>query len=392
MSENTPRFETQAIHGRGRGGEGPVAAPIVASATYRFNTIEDLSLANDGKARGDQFYTRYGSPNLTSVEERLTALEGGERSLMFTSGMAAITAAFFAFLRPGARIVAQKEIYGGTYALIQELFVPWGVKADFVSIEERGGFEKACLQKADVVYTETPANPLCKIVNLKEVSAAAARAGAIHVCDATFASPYNQKTLQFGVDVVLHSATKYLGGHSDILAGAAIGPFDLIAKIEKIRRRTGAVPDPELSWRLERSLKTLALRVEQQNRAALVISQFLSTQQKIENVYYPGLPSHPDHEIARRQMTGFGGMLAFDVRGGEPGARRFADALKIIAIAPSLGGVESLISSPLRTSHAMISADERRRQGITDGTLRLSCGAENINDLLDDIKQALAFV
>ncbi|MBI3820124.1 MAG: aminotransferase class I/II-fold pyridoxal phosphate-dependent enzyme [Planctomycetes bacterium] len=388
MEQPRHGFETSAIHGDGGAREGPVSPSIVTASTFRFSSVEDLALANAGKIRKDRFYLRYGSPNLTSVEERVSALEGSEASLLFASGMAAISAVAFALLRPGSRMIVQREIYGGTLSFVRDVLIPWGVAVEFVSIHERGAFESACSRKADLIFTETPTNPLCRIADLRDISKQAARAGALHACDATFASPYNQKTLALGADLVVQSATKYLGGHSDLLGGTVAGSAALVARIETIRRRMGAVPDAQLAWRLERSLKTLAVRVERQNRSAFEIAQFLSAHPKIEKVYYPGLPSHPDHVLARSQMSGFGGMLAFDVRGGEPTARKFVNSLELIAIAPSLGGVETLISPPMHTSHASIPPEERRRAGISDGSLRLSVGLESLEDIVSDLTKA----
>jgi len=376
------------VHGPRPPQEGPIASSIVPASTFRFRTIAELAAANAGEARHDSFYTRYGNPNFTALEARVADLEGAEASLVFSTGMAAIAAVATTFLRPGTRLVATSDLYGGTIALFRELLAPWGVEVVFTS--DAADLERACRGGAALVYVETPTNPLCRIVDLRRARDAARIAGAPLACDATFASPVNQATIAGGADLSIQSATKYLGGHADLMGGTVAGSAALIAKIERVRRKTGGIPDPEQAWRIERSLKTLPLRVERQNSNALALARFLEGRRGIERVWHCGLPSHPDHEIARRQMRGFGGMLSFDVAGGEPAARRFAEALQTIAIAPSLGGVETLVSPPIHTSHASMPLDERRRAGIADGTLRLSVGVEDVEDLVADLARGLA--
>jgi cystathionine beta-lyase/cystathionine gamma-synthase len=386
MTKETRGFATRAIHGSSEPIDGPVASPIVAASTYRFHSVEDLAKANDGRARADSFYSRYGNANFTSVEERVALLEGAEGALLFASGMAAISAVAFAFLKPGARLLAQHEIYGGTVAFFREVLAAWGVEVVFFDANDTARLEAECARGAALVYVETPTNPLCRIVDLRRVADAARKSGAPVVCDATFASPVNQATLSFGVDLVIQSATKYLGGHDDLLGGTVAGSRELLRRIVPIRKRLGGVPDPQQAWRLERSLKTVALRVARQNQSALEIARWLGTRQEVERVHYPGLPDHPDHGLARKQMKGFGGMLAFDLRGGEPAARRFAEALRLVALAPSLGSVQTLICPPIHTSHSSLSPEERRKLGILDGSLRLSVGIEEPADLIADLE------
>lgn len=392
MSDGASGFSTRAVHGRGDGAprEGPVAPSIVPAATFRFRSVADLAAANAGRYRPDEFYTRYGNPNLRSLEARIAEIEGAPRALAFSTGMAAIAAVCFALLRPGARLVTARDLYGGTLALFREVLKPWGVEVVPVSIADDGELERECARGAALVYVETPTNPLCRVVDLRRAAAAARTARAPLACDGTFGSPWNQSAFALGADLSIHSATKYLGGHSDLLGGTVSGAEELIARVERIRRYGGAVPDPGQAWRLERSLKTLALRVARQNESALAVARFLEGSAEIERVHYPGLPSHPDHQVAKSQMRGFGGMLSFDVRGGEAAATRFADALRLVAIAPSLGGVESLICPPIHTSHASIPPEERRRAGISDGSLRLSVGVEDVDDLIADLRRGLA--
>jgi cystathionine gamma-synthase len=378
---------TRAVHGTQHKKAGPVATPVHTSATYRFDNIRDLAEANAGRERKDSFYSRYGNVNFSAVEDRVASLEGAEASLVFASGMAAITSVMLTFLKPGARLLALSEIYGGTVAMIRDVLIPWGASVELLDLGDRAGWEREAARGAAIVYIESPTNPLCHVADLSWFAQIAKKAKALLVCDATFASPINQQTIALGADLSLHSATKYLGGHSDLLGGVVSGARPLIERLELTRRRTGCVADPEQAWRLERSLKTLHLRVTQQNATALAIAQFLEKRPEIERVHYPGLPSHPHHALAKKQMKGFGGMLAFDLKAGVRAARRFAEALRVVAIAPSLGGVESLISPPVHTSHHFLSPEERKNLGIEDGSLRLSVGAEDPADLLRDLER-----
>lgn len=388
MKGERPGYRTRAVHGSRLAGDGPLSTPVHHASTYGFKKLSDLADANAGRARADSFYSRYGNVNTTSVEDHVASLEGAEGALLFASGMAAISAVLFTFLRPGARLLAISELYGGTIACVRDVLVPWGVEAVLIDLDDRSRFEDEARRGAAMIYVESPTNPLCRIAELPWFSRLATGSGALLVCDATFASPVNQETLQLGADLVVQSATKLLGGHSDLLAGTVAGARRLLSPLEHYRRCTGAVADPEQAWRLERSLKTLPLRVEAQNASALAIARHLETRQEVERVHYPGLPSHRDHALAARQMRGFGNVVTFDLRGGEAAASRFVEALERFALAPSLGGVESLVSPPALTSHASVPAVERERIGVRAGSLRLSVGVEDVEDLLADLDRA----
>jgi cystathionine beta-lyase/cystathionine gamma-synthase len=392
MTDDPRGFPTRAIHGSGGTPEGPLGEPVFLSSAWRFRTVDELARANAGLYKSSEYYTRYGNPNLAAFEERMAQLEETEASLAFSSGMAAISAVFLAYLKPGARLLVQSETYGGTSALIEELIIPWGVDVKPVALDDLPRLDDNTAAGAKLLYTESPTNPLCRIADLSAISKICKKLGIVHACDATFASPVNQRTHALGVDLVIQSATKYIGGHSDLLGGTVSGTRRALAPVETLRRRTGAVPDPAQAWRMQRSLATLALRVKRQNANAVAIAQFLSQCKEIEKVYYPGLQSHRDYDLACRQMGGFGGIVTFDVAGGEPCARAFAEALRCIAIAPSLGGVESTICPPIHTSHAHLSAEARRACGISEGALRLSVGIEDEADLLADLRRGLRAV
>ena len=380
-------FDTLAVHGPSEGREGPVVSPIVPASTFRFPDTAAFAAVGSGKREG-YFYTRYSNPNFRSVEERLAALEGTERALVFGSGLAAISAALLAHLKAGDLVVSTRDLYGGTTAVF-ELLRRFGVRIETVGLDDFGAIEREVGRGARLLYTETPTNPLVRVVDLPRLAAVARKAGALLACDATFSSPYNQRTAEFGVDLVLHSATKYLGGHGDLLGGVVAGSASHLAPVERARRVLGGVIEPAGAWMLERSLKTLGLRVARQNENGLRVAQFLKSAKGVKRVHYPGLPDHPDHAIARAQMKGFGGVVSFEVDGGLDGASRVADRLRLIALAPSLGGVESLVSQPALSSHAMLSPPARREAGIDEGLVRVALGIENAEDLIADLARAL---
>ena len=352
-------------------------SPIYLSTSYAF---EDVDIKR---------YPRYfNTPNQEALCKKIAKLEKGESSLIFGSGMAAISTTLLAFLRKGDHIVLQRTLYGGTANLIHEEFSKYGIEYSFVNSQEARGFEEKIKENTKVIYIETPSNPLLTITDIKAVSEIAQKKGIITMIDNTFASPVNQNPIEFGIDIVIHSATKYWGGHSDILAGAVVSSEKNIDQIFQLAKNLGGSLSDFTVWMLERSIKTLGLRVKRQNKNAKKLAKWLEKHPDVTTVYYPGLKSHPDYEIAKKQMTGFGGMLSFELKEGLD-ASMFQKELKLIKSSMSLAGVESTILSPTLTSHALLTSEERKEQGINDGLLRFSVGIEEKEDLINDIEQAL---
>ncbi|SHI30741.1 trans-sulfuration enzyme family protein [Aquimarina spongiae] len=352
-------------------------SPIYLSTSYAF---EDVDVKR---------YPRYfNTPNQEALCRKIAALEKGEASLIFGSGMAAISTTLFAFLQKGDHIVLQRTLYGGTANLVNEEFEKHGIEFSYVDTQTAAGFEEKIQANTKVIYIETPSNPLLTITDIEAIATIAKRQGIVSMIDNTFASPVNQNPIELGIDIVIHSATKYLGGHSDILAGAVISTEEHMNRIFEVAKNFGGSLSDFTVWMLERSIKTLGLRVKQQNENAMKLATWLEEQEDIAAVHYPGLPTHPDHQIAKKQMKGFGGMLSFELQ-SHLDATQFQKALTLIKSSMSLAGVESTILSPTLTSHALLSEEERKRQGINDGLLRLSVGIEEENDLIQDIEQAL---
>lgn len=333
-------------------------------------------------------YPRYfNTPNQHAVAEKIAALENAEAGVVFTSGMAAIITSLLAMLQRGDHAVFQSDLYGGTHYAITTEFPQFGIDYTLVDASIPENFEKAIRPETKVVFIETPSNPTLKITDIKAVAEIAKRHNIVTIIDNTFASPVNQNPIDLGIDIVTHSGTKYIGGHSDISCGVAVASKVYVDKIRKKAVNTGGPLDSHTCWLVERSLKTLALRVRQQNYNALAIAEYLKTDSRIGKVYYPGLTDHPGHALAKAQMPGgFGGMLSFEVKND---AGKFTRKLQLIKPAVSLGGVESTITSPVKTSHAKVSAADRAAMGVTDNLLRFSVGIEDADDLIRDIKQAL---
>ncbi len=373
---------TRAVHaGDPQASVGaPVVSPIVPSTTFH----------SDPSGEGEVLYTRYGNgPNQSLVERRIAALEGAEDALVTASGMSAMACALLGLLRAGDHVVATQDIYGGTRVLLTRELSRLGIETTYVDLfSDR--WTDALRPTTRVVLAETPSNPLLRILDLAPIAEAARVHGAALVVDATFASPINFRALEHGADLVMHSATKYYGGHSDVTAGALAGSA---ARIEEARQRArvwGPVLDPHGVWLLERGIKTLAVRMECHNRNGMEVARWAEGEARVARVFYPGLPSHPDHETARRTLDGFGGMLGVELAGGAPAASSFVRALRLATLAPSLGGVETLVSEPCHTSHAAMTREEREAGGIRDGFVRISLGIEDAADIIADLEQALA--
>ena len=381
---------TRAVHvGESRHGVGgPVVSPVVQSATFTFASVEEMKRWAEGRSKAD-IYTRYGNPTLRVAEAKLAALEEGEAGLVTASGMAAISSTLLTFVGAGEEIIATRRLYGGTYRLMRDLLPRFGIKVHFVESDLRE-VEARVTPRTRLLYTETPTNPTLGIVDLRKAAALARRLGLVSAVDNTFATPVLQRPLTLGFDVVCHSATKYLGGHSDVIAGAVAGRRKLVEKIRHTMIELGGSLDPAACYLLIRGMKTLETRMRRQTATALQVARFLERHPKVARVHYPGLRSHPGHALARRQMSGFGAMLAFDLKGGLGAARRFGNRIRLFLLAGSLGGVESLAVLPIYTSHHHMSVEELAAAGVSPGTVRLSIGVEDAADLLADLKQALA--
>jgi cystathionine gamma-synthase len=323
------------------------------------------------------------------LEEKVRVLEGAEECIAFATGMAAISSTLFALLAPGKRVVSVKDTYGGTSRIFLEFLPSYGVIVHLCDTTDPGAIEREITKGCDLLYLETPTNPTLKIIDISRLAAAGRKAGAVVVTDNTFASPVNQLPLTLGADLVVHSATKYLCGHSDAMGGVVAGNKDLVEKIFRFREVNGASLNPDAAYLIARGMKTLELRVERQNASAMRIAEFLNGHPKVGAVYYPGLPSHTSHDVARKQMSGFGGMMSFALKGGYDEVKRFLGALKLVHLAASLGSVSTLAGPPRTTSHVELTAEQRKALGIPEGLIRYSVGIENAEDLLADLKQAL---
>ena len=355
-------------------------SPLYMSTSYAY---EDVDVKR---------YPRYfNTPNQEGLCKKVAALEHAEAALIFGSGMAAVSTALMAFLKAGDHVVLQQTLYGGTYNLVNEEFSKYGIEYSFTEGWKAEAFEAQIRENTKVIYIETPSNPLLTITDLKAVATIAKKHGLVTMIDNTFASPVNQNPIDFGIDIVIHSATKYMGGHSDICAGAVASTAENMERIFHLAKNFGGSLSDYTVWLLERSMKTMGIRVRAQNENALAMANFLQENKDIERVYYPGLPTHEDHEIAKKQMKGFGGMLSFELNSSLD-ASLFQKSLKLIKSSMSLAGVESTVLSPTKTSHALMSAEVRAEQGIADGLIRFSVGIEEPEDLIQDILQSLAAI
>lgn len=387
MVSSTKGTSTHIIHNRRAYQDcNSPFTPIFNSTNFIFDNTQQLKNIVSGQQEG-YLYTRWGSnPTILELEQGLAKLENADAALAFGAGMAAISATLFAHGKKG--IVCVGDLYGGTQALLNNHLAPLGFPVTYLRYNELDKIS-ATLTSGQVLYCETPANPTLRLLDLNKLATIAHAQQAILVVDGSFASPVNQQPLTLGADIVIHSASKYMGGHSDITAGAVMGSKEFLQPIALWRKNLGQIISPETAALLSRSLRTLALRVKQHNENALAIARAMEKHPQISKVYYPGLESNPDYVLACKQMQGFGGMVTIEVKGGREAAERVADNLQVFLLATSLGGVESLVSQPVATSHHAISAEARAIQGITDGMLRLSVGIEDVADLIADLEQAL---
>ncbi len=385
----SPGFQTRAIHG------GTVRDPLksVSPPIYQTTTFQFDSMAEGARLGADEgsgwYYTRWGNPTTRLFEELMAELEGGEDALATASGMGAISTAALAVLQPGAHVVCPRAVYQATFTLFREVTPQHGVEVTFIDAVDPDAYERAVRPNTKLLYIETPNNPLMQVTDIEAITNMARRIGAVTIADNTFASPFNQTPIAQGADLVVHSATKYLGGHHDVTAGVIVGRRELIKRATRMLRTLGPVLDPFAAWLLVRGLRTLGLRVERHNHNAARLAAFLASHPRVEKVHYPGMPSHPDHAVAVRQMRGFGGMLSFEARGGFEAGVRTVESLRIASLAVSLGGHETLVTHPASTSSVGIPREDRERSGITDGLIRVSVGLEDVEDLIADFDQAL---
>ncbi|HEX3353206.1 MAG TPA: aminotransferase class I/II-fold pyridoxal phosphate-dependent enzyme [Terriglobales bacterium] len=367
---------------------GPLSTPIYQTATFEAKDSEQQVRATST----DMFYTRYGNPTHTVAEKAIADLEGTDAALLFSSGMNAITTSILALLKGGDHVVAQRDIYGGATKFFSQWLPRFGVETTFVDTMEYDQHARAIRPNTRLLYLESPTNPTLRVVDLNKVVALAQGHNLVTLIDSTFATPINVRPADFGIDLVMHSGTKYFAGHADLICGIVAGRRDLIETIHSTRTTLGGNMDPHAAWLLLRGIKTLAVRVQRQNDNALRIAQFLSRHTKVRRVHYPFLEGNPQRAMAMGQMHGGGGVLSFEVDGTGEDAKRFSEALHLFTLAPSLGGVESLVTIPVLTSHGMISAEHRASMGVTDQLVRLSVGIENADDLIADLEQALTVV
>jgi methionine-gamma-lyase len=365
-----------------------VGTSIARTANFTFSGTEEMKLWAEGKSSA-YIYTRYGNPTLAIAEAKLAALEGAEAAIVTASGMAAISSSLLAALKAGDEVISTRQTYGGTYRLMRDNFPRFGIVVRHVE-SDLAGIEKLVNPRTKVLYIETPTNPTLRLVDLKKAIAFAKEWDLISLIDNTFASPVLQKPIELGFNIVLHSATKYLAGHSDVIAGAAAGSRALIDLVRHNVINLGGSMDPEAAFLLIRGMKTVELRMKRQCDSAITVARYLEKHPKVARVHYPGLASHPDHQLAKRQMKGFGAMLAFDLKGGLVAARRFCDRTRVFLLAASLGGVDSLVVLPIYTSHYNMSLAELRGAGVEPGTVRVSVGLEDPADLIEDLRQALS--
>lgn len=367
---------------------GSVTTPIYQTTTFAFSEAEEARKAVAGES-DKCAYTRWGNPTTMRLEKKLASLEGAEDAVFFSSGMAAISTSVLAFLRAGDHAVAIRDLYGGTFELMSNILPGLGVKTTLVNTEDQQAMKDAMRPNTKLVFIETPTNPTLKVVDIAKAARIAHKTGALLFVDNTFASPINQKPIELGADLVLHSATKYLNGHADVTAGAAVGGRENMEKISHLRRDLGGTLDPFASWLVLRGMKTMAIRVRAQNESAMALAEFLSRHKRVKAIHYPGLKGHPQHALAKRQMSGYGGMMSFEPKGSMEDAMRLTERLKIALLAASLGGIITLVSQPSLMTHTQLTAAEREKTGIPETLIRLSVGIEDKEDLIADFKQAL---
>jgi cystathionine gamma-synthase len=366
-----------------------IVPPIVENAAYAFDDLDSWREVALGERSGD-IYSRNSNPTTRLLEEKVAALEGAESATSFATGMAAINTTLFALLNPAQRAVTVRDAYGATFLHFTQILPRFNIDCQVCETDDHEAIERAIQEKCDLLYLESPTNPTLKVLDLARLIEAAHQVGAIVIVDNTFATPINQNPIPLGADLVIHSATKFLGGHGDVLGGLVCGREKLVERVYRYRELTGPSLDAFSAYLLLRSLKTLGLRVGRQNENATTLAGFLGGHPKIERVYYPGLKSHPGHEIARQQMAGFGGVLSFELKGGLEAAARFLPRLRYAYMAANLGQVETIVGPSALTSHVELNEEERAASGVPEGLIRYAVGIEDVQDLQNDLERALA--
>ena len=388
MKKHTFRQETQAVHGGAslHKKNGPLSTPIYQTSTFEVTDNQEQVRAT----QTDRFYTRYGNPTHTVAEKTIAELEGTEAALLFSSGMSAITTSLLTFVKAGDHIVAQRDIYGGVTKFLSQWLPKLGIETTFVDTNDIEQHARAIKPNTRIIHIESPTNPTVRVVDLEKIAALGRKHNLITTIDSTFATPINCRPAEWGIDLVLHSGTKYFAGHSDLICGIAAGRRDLIEQIHHLRTTLGCAMDPHAAFLLLRGIKTLAVRVQRQNENALRVAEFLSHHPQVTRVHYPMLRNSAYRELAVKYLAGAGGVISFEVEGSGEDACRVAEGLSLFTLAPSLGGVDSLVSLPVMTSHAMIDAETRKKMGVTEQMIRLSVGIENAEDLIADLEKGLA--
>jgi cystathionine beta-lyase/cystathionine gamma-synthase len=389
MIRKSRGFSTEAVHcGEERDPlTGAISTPIYETSVFAFSSTKELIDVISEKRAG-YVYTRFANPTVRSVERKMAKLEDTEDAAAFSSGMAAISTAILTLVSSGDHIVSTRDLYGGTLGFFKNVLAKFGVGVSLVDTVDLAEMKSAIQKNTKVIFAETPTNPTLKVVDLPKLVQLAKKNGLMTVVDSTFASPYNLKPVQHGIDIVVHSATKYLGGHNDITSGVVCGSQDFIRKLREMRKPLGGTLDPHAAWLLLRGLKTLAIRMEKHNSNGLDVATYLEKHPRVRKVYYPGLTTHPQHLIAEQQMKGYGGVVSFELDGNFEATMKFVESLRLCAMAPTLGGTETLVTQPVTSSHYTVSADEKKRMGITDQLVRLSLGIEDSEDIIADLEQA----
>ena len=371
--------------------KGAATSPIVNSVAFSYHDLDEWHNVATGKADGF-IYSRNTNPTVAVLEEKIRVLEGAEAATSFSTGMAAISNTLFTFLTAGKKVVSLKDTYGGTSKIFLDFLPHYNVEVMLCDTTDHDQLEKEIAKGCDLVYLETPTNPTLKVVDIKRLATAAKKMGAIVVVDNTFATPINQNPLQLGADLVVHSATKFLCGHSDAMGGLLVGKKELVQKVFQFREINGASLQADPAYMIARGMKTLELRIERQNASALKIANYLKAHPKVKDVFYPGLGTHPGYSIAKQQMRGFGGIMSFALNGNYDHVKKFLTNLKLVHLAASLGSVSTLAGPPRTTSHVELTEEQRSLLGIPESLIRYSVGIENVDDLLQDIEQALAIL